>query len=237
MLRIDFVTLFPEMVLGAMRHSIPGRAEESGLVAYYATNPRDFTSDRHRTVDDRPFGGGPGMLLMPQPLDAALHSLQLSPGDEVVVFEPWGDRFTQEDASQLAHAARIVMVCGHYEGIDQRFVDRWATRVYSIGDFVLSGGEYAALPVADAIVRRLPGALGDAESLMVDSHNDRLLSFPQFTRPADWDGDLVPEVLTSGNHEAVERFRRAWSLQQTRARRPDLFCRARLTKKDVDLLQ
>lgn len=237
MLRIDFVTLFPEMVIPAVRHSILQRAQASGAVEFHATNPRDFASDKHRTVDAKPFGGGPGMLMMPEPLDLALSGLDLEDEAEVVFLEPSGTLFDQRTARELAESSRIVLVCGHYEGIDQRILEKYATRILSLGDFVLTGGELPALVVADAVVRLLPKVLGDPCSLEEDSHSDGLLSYPQYTRPRVWEGRAVPEVLVSGDHGSVKDWRRAHAVRQTRERRPDLFCRATLTKKDLDLLQ
>ena len=236
MLRVDFVTLFPEMILPALGHSILKRAAERGLAGFRAANPRDFTADRHRTVDDSPFGGGPGMVLMPGPISEALRSLEVEEGAAIVVTEPMGAPFTQRVAAELATRTQVVFVCGHYEGIDHRIVERYATHVFSIGDFVLTGGELPALVMADAIVRLLPGALGKEASLEIDSHSDGLLSAPQYTRPEVFEGDAVPEVLRSGNHQAVAEWRRSQALRLTRELRPDLFCSAPVDKKDVNLL-
>lgn len=236
MLRVEIVTLFPEQVLPGLRHSILARAERDGRVAFSATNPRDFASDRHRTVDDAPLGGGPGMVMKPDVIGRCLDALELTDADEVVFTEPWGERFSQPLADTLARAPRLVLVCGHYEGIDARVAERYATRVVSLGDFVLTGGELAAMVIADAVVRQVPGVLGDAESLSIDSHRGGLLGAPQYTRPVDWEGRLAPEVLTSGDHAAVDRFRRRAALLRTRERRPDLFLHADLSRADLDLL-
>ena len=237
MLRIDFVSLFPEMVLGAARHSILKRAEEAEIVHFGAVNPREFTHDKHRTVDDDPFGGGPGMLMKCEPLGAAIDSLLPDENTAVVMTYPTGAPFSQAAAHELAGKPRIIFVCGHYEGIDDRIRRLYATHTFSIGDFVLTGGELPALVMADAVVRLLPGSLGCSESLGADSHAEGLLSAPQFTRPESFKGEQVPEVLRSGDHGAVQRWRRGEALRTTRARRPDLFWRARLTKKDVELLK
>lgn len=237
MLRVEFVSLFPDMVLSAARHSILQRAETSGLVRFGATNPRDFTTDNHRTVDDDPFGGGPGMVMIGRPILDALDSLKLREDAAVVFTDPTAKRFTQNDASELSKLEEVAFVCGHYEGIDDRVRQLRATHSFSIGDFVLTGGELPALVMADAIVRLLPGALGCAQSLEADSHAEGLLSAPQYTRPAELEGVFVPDVLRSGDHRAVERWRRGLALRLTRQHRPDLFCRARLNRQDLDLLQ
>lgn len=236
-MRIDFVTLFPEQVLGAVRHSILQRAEGAGLVEFHAVNPRDFTRDKHRTVDDSPFGGGPGMVMMAEPIHQALLSLGLTPGEaRVLLPDPTGFLFTQDRAMSLGGLDRVVFICGHYEGIDDRLRQLWEATPVSLGDFVLTGGELPAAVMADAICRNVPGVLGSAESLSIDSFGDGLLSAPQFTRPEDWEGLTVPTVLRSGDHGAVDSFRRGQALRLTRERRPDLFARARLVKKDLERL-
>ena len=237
MVRVDFVTLFPDMVLGAARHSMLRRAEEHGAVAFGAINPRTFTTDVHGTVDDKPYGGGPGMLMMGEPILAALQALEPGPHTAVVMTDPTGEPFDQKAAIELATRDHVVFVCGHYEGVDDRVRTEVCTHAYSLGDFVLTGGELPALVMADALVRLLPGVLGSQESLEADSHAGGLLSAPQYTRPETLLGEAVPEVLRSGNHEAVARWRRRQALVATRERRPDLFCRAKLTKRDLDLLQ
>ncbi|MFI5384680.1 MAG: tRNA (guanosine(37)-N1)-methyltransferase TrmD [Fimbriimonadales bacterium] len=233
-MRLDFVTLFPEMVLGTLGHSITSRAADGGFASYGASNPRDFTTDRHRTVDDNPFGGGPGMLMKAEPVAQAIESL--GPADAVVLTDPTGRLFTQGDARALSSLGHVVFVCGHYEGIDDRIRQRYATHVFSIGDFVLTNGELPALVMADAIVRLIPGVLGSEESLAIDSHSDGLLSASQFTRPEDWRGLGVPPVLLSGNHAEIERWKRREALKLTREQRPDLFARACLSDEDLKLL-
>lgn len=235
MLRIQFVTLFPDMVLQAVGHSMLKRAVDAKLVAFEAADPRSFTHDKHRTVDDKPFAGGPGMLLKPEPIAQAIESLGVE-GAAIVFTEPTGTRFTQGSAQELAEQRSIQFVCGHYEGIDERVRKRFATHCFSLGDFVLTGGELAALVMADAVVRLIPGVLGCSESLSIDSHSDGLLSAPQYTRPESWRGERVPEVLVSGDHAAVAQWKRREALRLTRAVRPDLFCRAPLEKGDLDLL-
>lgn len=236
MTRLDFVTLFPEMVLGALAYSMTRRAAETGVCVYRAANPRDFVFDRHRTVDDRPFGGGPGMVMMAPPVADALASLDPRPDAAVVLTDPTGIPFRQEHAFELSQRPQVVFLCGHYEGIDHRVETELATHVFSVGDFVMTGGEIAALAMADAVVRLLPGVLGSAESLSIDSHRGGLLSAPQYTHPREWRGREVPEVLCSGNHGAVARWKRREALRLTRARRPDLFARASLDKRDLDML-
>jgi tRNA (guanine37-N1)-methyltransferase len=236
MLRIDFVTLFPEQVLGLLEHSIIKRACTSGKVSLAAVNPREFTEDKHRTVDDAPFGGGPGMVLKAEPVARAIDSLQPDEGAAIVFLEPTGERFSNTVALEFAKLTHIILVCGHYEGIDDRVRQRYGTHTISIGDFVLTGGELAAAVVADAVIRLLPGVLGEAQSLEIDSHVEGLLSAPQFTRPVVWRDMPVPEVLLSGDHGAIAKWRRKQALMLTRTRRPDLFARANLYKHDLDLL-
>jgi tRNA (guanine37-N1)-methyltransferase len=235
--RIDFVTLFPEMVLDALRHSIVGRAWEAGLVEFGASNPRDHAYDAHRSVDDRPYGGGPGMVLRPDVVGRAIDALGPGAGARLIVTEPAGRRFDQALARELAAAPRLVFVCGHYEGIDARVAARYGATAVSLGDFVLTGGELAALAITDAVVRLLPGALGAPESLEADSHAAGLFGCPQYTRPPEWEGLAVPPELLSGDHAAIARWRRREALLATRSARPDLFCLAPLRKGDLDLLQ
>ncbi|HSI73755.1 MAG TPA: tRNA (guanosine(37)-N1)-methyltransferase TrmD [Fimbriimonas sp.] len=236
-MRIDFVTLFPEMVLAGLRHSILARAEERGLVSFGAVNPRDYTYDRHGKVDDTPFGGEPGMLIKVEPVARALETTSLqAPGSrvEVVLTDPAAPLFSQAAAQDLSSADQVVFLCGHYEGFDHRVKKRLATRAYSIGDYVLTNGEMPALVMADAIVRLLPGVLGSAESLAADSHSDGLLSAPNYTRPEVWEGEEVPAVLRSGDHKAVARWRRREALRGTLLHRPDLLAKSSLTKKDLE---
>ncbi len=240
MIRVDFVTLFPEMVLEAVDHSILKRAVTAGLVEFRAINPRDFATDARKTVDDCPFGGGPGMLMKPEPIDAAIRSIVEHPGvlaEAIILPDPTGPLFTQKDSIQLGALGHIIFLCGHYEGIDERVCQKWATHRFSIGDYVLTGGELPALVMVDAICRTIPGVLGSRDSLGIDSHSDGLLSAPQYTRPEVWDGMSVPDVLKSGDHKAIERWKRKYALELTRKNRPDLFARADLAKSDIDLLK
>lgn len=236
-MRVGFVTLFPEMVLGALRHGVLGRAAERGLVAFATADPRDFVYDRHRTVDDRPFGGFDGMLIKAEPVVAAVRWLRPVEGAAVVFTDPTGERFDQRAAEELSRRPEVVFVCGRYEGIDDRARLLVGTHAFSLGDFVLTAGEIPALAMADAVVRLLPGVVGSEGSLRQDSHRGGLLSAPQYTRPREVEGLAVPEELLSGDHRAARRWQRAQALRLTRERRPDLFCRARLEKGDLDLLQ
>jgi tRNA (guanine37-N1)-methyltransferase len=226
------------MAMEACRHSILGRAESGGKVRFSAVNPRDFASDKHRTVDDTPYGGGPGMLMKPDVVASAIESLPTRENERraVVFCEPTGRLFTQADAAELASYERLIFVCGHYEGIDDRVRQLFATHTFSIGDFVLTGGELPALVMADAVVRLLPGVLGSEASLAIDSHADGLLSAPQFTRPEVFRDLRVPEELVGGDHGRAGKWKRAQSLLATRRSRPDLFCRAKLEKGDADML-
>jgi tRNA (guanine37-N1)-methyltransferase len=219
--RVDVVTLFPEMFSGPLQQSILGRAISDGRFEVRFVNPRDFTSDRHRTVDDYPYGGGPGMVMKPEPLFLAVESVT-SPSSEVILMSPAGRVFDQALASELAQKQHLVLICGHYEGIDARVSEHLATMELSIGDYVLTGGEVAAMVVIDAVARLLPGVLGHAESAGDESHSAGLLEYPQYTRPSDFRGWDVPEVLLSGNHAEIARWRRRQSLERTSGRRPDL---------------
>ena len=222
MLDVRVVTLFPEVMAPFLAASIPGRAATAGKVSYRLVQLRDFTHDRHRTVDDTPFGGGAGMVLKPEPILAAVESLGERRGP-VLVMSARGRRFTHDDAVRWSLAEQLTIVCGHYKDIDQRVVDILGAEEVSIGDFVLSGGEPAALCVIDAVVRLLPGAIGDHESASSDSHYDGLLSPPSYTRPAEFRGHRVPEVLLSGNHAAIAAWRQQEAERLTSERRPDLW--------------
>jgi tRNA (guanine37-N1)-methyltransferase len=221
MLTIDVVTLFPEVIAPYLTASIPGRAAAAGLVRYRLVQLRDFTHDRHATVDDYAYGGGAGMVLKPEPFFEAVETL--GPTGPIVLLSARGRRFTHDDAVRFSLGERLTLLCGHYKDVDQRVADKLATEELSIGDFVLSGGEPAALCVLDAVVRLLPGALGDHESASSDSHYEGLLSPPSYTRPPEYRGLEVPEVLRSGNHADIEAWRQQESERLTRERRPDLW--------------
>jgi len=235
-MRIDVITLFPEM-FGVVRDlGVTGRAHAQGRWLLHAWNPRDFTHDVHRTVDDRPYGGGPGMVMMAAPLEAAVNAAQqaraaqgLGPAP-VALLAPVGRRYDQAGAETLAASDGIILICGRYEGVDQRFIDRCVTHEISLGDFVLSGGEIAALAVIDAAVRLLPGVLNDGDSALQDSFNDTLsglLDSPHYTRPEVYEGVPVPAPLLSGHHANIARWRRDRSLGLTATRRPELIESAR----------
>lgn len=224
------------MITAPMGESILRRAAAKGLVQIITTNPRDFTKDAHRTVDDTPYGGGPGMLMKVEPVAAAIDQVR-KPGALVVMTDPTGERFSQRHAQEFSKHAQLIFLCGHYEGIDNRITEEYATYVLSIGDFVLTGGELAAMVMADATVRLLPGVLGSGESLGIDSHSEGLLSAPQYTRPELWRGRQVPQELLSGNHQAIKSWKRKQSLRLTRLHRPDLFARADLQPDDLRLLE
>lgn len=236
MMRIDFVTLFPEMVLSTLDVSMTRRAHEDGIVAYRAVSPRDFACDVHRTVDDTPYGGGPGMLLKVDLIAAALESLSLPDEAKVLLTDPSGRQFDQASARKLSHESHVVWVCGHYGGVDDRVRTELCHEAYSIGDYVLTGGELPALVMTDAVVRLLPGVLGSPESLDQDAVASGLIGEPRFTRPETFRNATVPEVLRSGNHAEIGKWRRSVALRRTRTERPDLFWRASLEKSDLDLL-
>jgi tRNA (guanine37-N1)-methyltransferase len=219
--RASVLTLFPGMFPGPLGQSLAGRALDAGIWSLDATNIRDFAGDRHRTVDDTPFGGGAGMVLRPDIVDAAVESV--ADGRRVVCLTPRGRRLTQADARRFAEGAGIILLCGRYEGIDQRVIEARAMDEISIGDYVLSGGELAALVMLDSIVRLLPGVMGAADSAVEESFSSGLLEYPHYTRPAEWQGRRVPEVLLSGHHGAVASWRQAESERITRERRPDLW--------------
>lgn len=237
-MRIDVVTLFPEFVLGAAQVGVVGRAQERRLLEVAAWNPRDYTSDTHRTVDDRPYGGGPGMVMLAEPLRQAIRAAQAAapaPG-RVILLSPQGERLVQRKVRALAKEQRLLLLCGRYEGLDERFVANEVDEELSIGDYVLSGGELAAAVLIDAIGRLREGALGNAESAAQDSFEDGLLDCPHYTRPERDGADAVPAVLLSGDHAAIRRWRLKQSLGRTWLRRPDLLARLDLDKERRALL-
>ncbi len=225
-LKIDVVTLFPSMLDSFLGESMMKRAAEAGLVQFRTVNPRDFTTDKHNTTDDRPFGGGPGMVMKPEPLFAAIESIQ-TPESHVILLTPGGKTFEQADARRLADEhSHLIFVCGHYEGIDERVRETLIDEEISIGDYVLTNGVLAANVVIDAVVRLRPGVLGGGEMATEDeSFSSGLLEYPQYTRPPEFRGMKVPEILFSGNHAKIEEWRRRKSLERTAERRPDLLGR------------
>lgn len=236
-MRIDILSLFPNMFSGPFEEGIIKRARERGLVDIRIVNIRDYTTDRHRTADDRPFGGGPGMVLKPEPIFAAVEAIKGEGESRVILTTPQGRLFTQEYAKELSQEDHIIIICGRYEGVDERVREALVTDPISIGDYVLSGGELAAMVMVDAIVRLIPGVLGNEESIKRDSFWRGLLGYPQYTRPASFRGMKVPDVLLSGHHEMIERWRKKESLRRTLLYRPDLLQNADLDEEDLKLLE
>ena len=224
-MRIDIITLFPEMFAGVFGESIIKRAVEKNILEIRFTQLRDFAFDKHRQVDDSPFGGGAGMVLKPEPVYRAVRDV-LSKSDEnfsrkVIITDPGGEVFTQAKAKELAELEQLIFICGHYEGFDARIYDL-ADELISIGDYVLTGGELPSMVIVDAVARMLPDVLGSAESAVTDSFFDGMLGYPQYTRPREFEGKTVPEVLLSGNHAEIRKWREAQALNLTKTRRPDL---------------
>jgi tRNA (guanine37-N1)-methyltransferase len=232
--KFDIVTIFPGMVEAGLAEGVVGRARERGVLDVAVHNLRDFTTDRHHVVDDVPFGGGPGMVMKPEPLFAAMEAIVTSRGQPgaVVLLTPAGRRFTQAEARRFAGLGHVVALCGRYEGVDERVRERWATDEVSIGDYVLSGGELPALVFVDAVARLVPGVVGDDQSVEADSFGRGLLDYPHYTRPAVFAGMAVPGVLTSGHHGEIRRWRRQEALRRTLARRPDLLETAELDDEE-----
>jgi tRNA (guanine37-N1)-methyltransferase len=226
--RIDILTLFPEMFQGVFSTGIFQRALDQQLVSIGIHNIRDYSHDKHHTVDDAPFGGGAGMVFKPGPVFEAVEAIEREAGTPVILLTPQGRLFSQEVARQLSAHQHLVLICGHYEGVDERIREHLATDEVSIGDYVLSGGEIAAMVVIDAVVRLIPGVLGSAESILDDSHTTGLLEYPQYTRPAVFRDWAVPEVLLSGNHAGINKWRREQAVSRTRKRRPELLAKAGL---------
>jgi tRNA (guanine37-N1)-methyltransferase len=237
-MRIDVVTLFPEFIRQSAALGVVGRAGERGLLQVEAWNPRDYATDNYRRVDERPFGGGPGMLMLAEPLSACLAAAKAASPEPapVVYLSPQGERLTQRTVRELAALPRLVLLCGRYEGLDERFIAREVDREISIGDYVLSGGELGAAVVIDAVGRLQEGALNHAQSAAQDSFEDGLLDCPHYTRSEAFGTEGVPAVLLSGDHAAIARWRRQQSLGRTWLRRPDLLARLALTPADASLL-
>jgi tRNA (guanine37-N1)-methyltransferase len=246
--RFDVVTLFPEMFDAITKYGITSRALQQNIYDVQYWNPRDFTSDNHKTVDDRPYGGGPGMVMLAEPLEKTINAAKQSQaeklGQDKENFESWvihlspaGKPLTHEKVMQLSKKQGLVLLASRYEGVDQRLIDAQVDEELSIGDYVLSGGELPAMALMDAIVRQLPGSLGDSDSAIEDSFVDGLLDCPHYTRPEEYNGVKVPEVLTSGNHAKIKQWRLKMSLHRTRDQRPDLLAARPLTKEEARLLQ
>jgi tRNA (guanine37-N1)-methyltransferase len=236
--KFDVVTIFPRMVEAGLAEGVVGRGIEAGVVDVRVHDLRSFTSDRHRTVDDTPYGGGPGMVMKVEPFVRALEAIRAERGTPgaVVLLTPQGKRFDQFEAKRLRELEHVALLCGRYEGIDERVRELVATEELSIGDYVLSGGEVPALVVIDAVSRLVPGVVGDEASVDDDSFSFGLLDYPHYTRPAEFEGRRVPDVLMSGHHELVRRWRRKTSLMRTLDRRPDLWDEATLSAEDRRLL-
>jgi tRNA (guanine37-N1)-methyltransferase len=240
MMKIDVLTLFPEMFSGVLGQSILHKAAEKSAVSYRVVNFRDYADNKHNSVDDYPYGGGAGMVLMPQPIFDAVDDLKAkatSGKTRVILLCPQGERYDQRKAEELAKEDHLIFICGHYEGYDERIREHVVTDEISIGDYVLTGGELGAMVVIDSIVRLLPEVLGNEESHMKDSFSTGLLEHPHYTRPADFRGWKVPEVLLSGNHKLIEEWRNKEALRRTLVRRPDLFEKIELTKSQQKWLE
>jgi tRNA (guanine37-N1)-methyltransferase len=237
-MRFDVITLFPEMVKSAANIGVTGKAIENAIVSLNVWNPRDYTHDKHKTVDDRPFGGGQGMVMKYQPLHDAVESAKFNaqPDCKVVYLSPQGKQITQTLLSKASELSQLILVAGRYEGLDERFIQRDCDEEWSLGDYVISGGELAALIVIDGITRLLPNVLGNEQSALQDSHSDGLLDYPQFTRPEVIDGESVPDVLLSGNHAEIARWRMKQALGRTWQKRPDLLNKKTLSAEQIRLL-
>jgi tRNA (guanine37-N1)-methyltransferase len=240
--KFDVVTLFPEMFDAVTKSGITSRAKQQSIYDVRFWNPRDFTTDNHKTVDDRPYGGGPGMVMLIEPLEQAISSAKLKQAEEnieswVIHLSPVGKPLTHEKVMQLSKKQGLVLLASRYEGVDQRLIDAQVDEEISIGDYVLSGGELPAMTLMDAIVRQLPGALGDSDSAVEDSFVDGLLDCPHYTRPEEYKGVKVPEILLSGNHAKIKQWRLKMSLKRTRDLRPDLLAERPLTKEEARLLK
>ena len=235
---IGVISLFPEMFLSITGHGVTGRAVKNGLISVDCWNPRDFTYDRHHTVDDRPYGGGPGMLMMVEPLRKAIHAAKAAAGDnaKVIYLSPQGRKLDQQGVCELAANEKLILVCGRYEGVDERVIQTEIDEEWSVGDYVLSGGELPAMVLIDAVSRFVPGVLGHQASAKEDSFADGLLDHPQYTRPDVLDGMCVPPVLLSGNHAEIDRWRMKQSLGRTWLRRPELLESLALTDEQRMLL-
>lgn len=237
-MRIDILTLFPDMCNTVMSESVIGRARQSGKVEINCIDIRDYTLDKHRRVDDKPYGGGMGMIMAPQPIYDCFQSLcnEIGAKPHLIYLTPQGKTLTQDRVKDLARLDNIALLCGHYEGIDERVIEALEPEEISVGDYVLTGGELPALIVADAVSRMLPGVLSDDECFEEESHFNYLLEYPQYTHPSEWQGREVPEVLLSGHHANVDKWRRQQSLKRTYERRPDMLENAQLTDDDITFL-
>ncbi|WP_212978861.1 tRNA (guanosine(37)-N1)-methyltransferase TrmD [Paenibacillus azoreducens] len=238
-MRVDVLTLFPEMMDGVFHSSILGKAQEKGIVNLNAVNFREYSSSKHGTVDDTPYGGGGGMVLKPEPIFSAVEDLlsQTSAAPRVILMCPQGETFTQQKAEELAAEEHLIFICGHYEGYDERIREHLVTDELSIGDYVLTGGELPAMVAIDSVVRLLPGVLGNETSAVTDSFSTGLLEYPHYTRPAEFRGWKVPDILLSGHHANIELWRREQALKRTLERRPDLLEQVELTDQDRKMIK
>ena len=236
-MRIDYLTLFPEMFEGVLNASILKRAREKQILQTRTINFRDYANNKHNQVDDYPYGGGQGMVLKPEPIFNAMRDLDITEHTRVILMTPQGRRFDQQQAESLAKADNLVFICGHYEGYDERIRETLVTDEFSVGDFVLTGGELPAMVMTDAIVRLIPEVLGNQVSHEDDSFSSGLLEYPQYTRPRTFEGHDVPDVLLSGNHAHIEKWRREQSLKRTLEKRPDLLEKYPLTKEDKKIVE
>lgn len=238
---MDFhvLTLFPEMIEQGLSTSILGKAQEKGLINLNLVNIRDYADNKHKQVDDYPYGGGAGMVMQPQPIFKAFNSIieDLTIKPRMIYLTPQGKTFNQEMAIELSKEQSLVFLCGHYEGVDERVVENIVTDEVSIGDYVLTGGELAVMVMIDAVSRLIPGVLNNKESAQTESFHEYLLEYPQYTRPADYEGLKVPEILLSGHHENIERWRREQSLLRTALKRPDLLKKANLSDKEQEIIK
>ncbi|WP_280769005.1 tRNA (guanosine(37)-N1)-methyltransferase TrmD [Salipaludibacillus daqingensis] len=241
-MKISILTLFPEMFHGVFSQSILKQAQEKKVVDYQVINFREFSEDRHQRVDDYPYGGGGGMVLTPQPIFDAVDSVKNNMNDDckktrVILLCPQGEPYSQKKAEELSQEDHLILICGHYEGYDERIREHVITDEISIGDYVLTGGEIGAMVIADSVTRLLPGALGNAQSSITDSHSTGLLEYPHYTRPAEFRGLKVPDILLSGHHKRIDEWRHEQALKRTYDRRPDMLEKQELSKNDKDYLQ
>lgn len=241
-MKVSILTLFPEMFQGVFSSSILKHAQEKGVIQFNVINFRDYSTDRHQRVDDYPYGGGGGMVLTPQPIFDAVEALKVKHSSNekaprVILLCPQGEQYTQEKAEELSKEDHLMLICGHYEGYDERIREHIITDEISIGDYVLTGGEIGAMVISDSITRLQPGALGNEQSAVTDSHSTGLLEYPHYTRPAEFRNMKVPDILLSGHHERINTWRRQQSLKRTFERRPDMLDKIELTEKDTDFIK
>lgn len=238
-MRVDVLTVFPEMIRSGVGYSILKRAQDKGLLSVFVHDIRDFTEDKHRTTDEPPYGGGAGMVMKPEPIFQAAEFVRAeywTDESRVILTSPQGEVFSQAKAAELSYCPHLVFICGHYEGVDERVREHLVTEELSIGDYVLTGGELPVLVILDAVTRLMPGVLGGEQSALEESFSEGLLEYPQYTRPAEFRGWKVPEVLLSGHHGEIARWRRLQSLKRTLERRPDLLAKADLSEDDRRML-